>query len=60
MSWSVRARGSPTAEFDALPAPLDPDDELAQAIQSATTLQGLKDALLGSSGREGRVRGRKP
>jgi len=46
------------AEFDALPPPADPDEELLAAIQAATNLQELKDALLGLAGKAGRVRGR--
>lgn len=40
-----------------VPAPLDPDDELASAIEAATTLTQLKDALLGKM-RPARVRAR--
>ena len=41
----------------ALPPP-DPDAELAAAIGAAATLDELKAALLGTAGRQGRVRGR--
>ena len=37
--------------------PLDPDTELFAAIEAATDLQGLKDALLGRAGRGGKVKG---
>lgn len=36
----------------------DPDAELADAIQTAATLQELKDALLGKTGKAGIVKGR--
>ena len=39
--------------------PVNPDSELLTAIEQATTLQELKDALLGRT-RPGRVHGRKP
>lgn len=40
-----------------VPAP-DPDAELAAAIQAATTLEQLKAALLGNSGRAAKAKGR--
>lgn len=45
------------AEWSARPVPPDPDEELAAAIQAATTLDGLKAALLGN-GKLARVKGK--
>lgn len=44
-------------EWNARPIPPDPDAELATAIQAATTLDGLKAALLGN-GKLARVKGK--
>jgi hypothetical protein len=47
------------AILDAQPKPPpqpDPDEELAAAIEAATTLDQLKDALLGKLGKSGKVK----
>jgi hypothetical protein len=52
--------GLTPAELDAIvnaPEPPDPDEELAVAIQAATTLDELKTALLGN-GKLARVKGK--
>lgn len=48
-----------TVEFDVLPPEPDPDAELESAIDAATTLQELKDALLGRAGKAGKIKGKK-
>ena len=46
-----------TANYTAVTLPTDPDVELANAISAATTIAGLKDALLGN-GKLARVKGK--
>jgi len=41
-----------------LPPQLDPDEELAAAITAATTLDQLKNALLGKVGKGARAKGK--
>lgn len=53
----ARTQAELDTEWNTRPIPPDPDEELATAIQAATTLDGLKAALLGN-GKLAQVKGK--
>jgi hypothetical protein len=38
-----------TEEFEALPPPVDPQEEFEAAVAAATTIAALRDAILGTN-----------
>lgn len=62
--YDIAIRPCTQPEIDAykasLPVPIDPDADLAKAINNAVTVDDLKKALLGSllTGQKGKVKGR--